>query len=153
MPPSPARFILVRRLPTGEIKAHSMPFVDINRAAAAAAHVLKDNAGVGSATARLFGDALGRRSVGTVWGHPNGYDFRILTADFTADAVMIIPGLRVLDNDCEWGHVEATQFMSEGVTAPGGPYFDNWYLVQRDGETVAHKKFNGERLTTKGATS
>lgn len=149
MPPSPARFILVRRLPTGEIKAPSVAFVDIPRAAAAAAHILKNDAGVGSATARLFGDALGRRPVGTVWGHPNRNDFRILVADFTSDGIPVTPGLRVLDYDREWGAVEETQFMCEELSTPGGQYFDNWYYVRRDGETGAHKKFNGERLTTK----
>lgn len=153
MPPSPARFILVRRLPTGEIGADSVAFVDIPRAAAAAARILKDDAGVGSATARLFADALARRPVGTVWGHPNGYDFRILIADFTVDRVPIIPDLRVLDYDYEWGAVESTQFMSEQLTAPGGQLFDNWYLVQRDGESAARKKFNGERLATKDVNS
>lgn len=148
MPPSP-RFILVRRLPTGEIKAHATAFVDVPRAAAAAAHVLKDNAGVGSATARLFAAALDRRPVGTVWGHPSGYDFRILIADYTTDGAAIIPGLRVLDYDRQWGAVEASQFMAEELGTPGGQYFDNWYYVQRDGEASAYKKFNGERLTTR----
>lgn len=151
----PARFILIYRTPTGEIKAYAhreeptLYVFPLN--AALASYAVLAAAGIDIADARLFAEKLSQQRPGTVWGHPTRYDFRVLHADFTVNNVAITPGLRVLDYDREWGAVEETQFMAQEYTAPGGQYFDNWYYVRRDGETSAHKKFNGERLTTREA--
>jgi hypothetical protein len=102
----------------------------------------------GSAAARLFGDALARRPLGTIWGHASSWDFRILEADHTADNVLITPGLRVLDCDRRLAVIDPAQFFDDSSCYPGGQYFDHWYYVTRDGEDRPYKRFNGERLTT-----
>lgn len=146
----PKGYILIRRLPTGEIKAHLTPFASIPKAAAAAGRCLADNGAADSAAARLFTSALAPRPLGTVWGHDSGYDFRILAADFTADGVAITPGLAVFNfYDRDWGVIEADQFLREDLSGPGGQYFDGWYDFRRDGEDRSYKKLNGERLATK----
>jgi len=143
-------YLLIRRSPKGVITAYGdCVYNDQSHAAAAAKGSLIGSGVAGSANARLFADALGRRPLGTVWGHPSAYDFRILAADFTNDGHPITPGLRVLDYDRTWGTVSPDQFMDEGSMAPGGPHFDGWYYVQRDGDDRPRKKFNGPRLVVK----
>jgi hypothetical protein len=142
--------LLIRRSPLGKITAYGdTAYSSVEHAALAAKGSLIGSGVAGSRNARLFGDALGRRPVGTVWGHPSGYDFRILEAHHTSDRALITPSLRVLDYDRRWGVVEPTQFMDEGIMAPGGQYFDGWYYIHCDGDDQPYKKFNGERLATK----
>lgn len=145
-----SQFLLIRRSPLGKITAYgNTTYADVEHAALAAKGALVSSGVAGTGNARLFADALGRRPIGTVWGHLSGYGFRILPAHFTTDRAAITPGLRVLDYDRRWGIVEPSQFMDDGMMAPGGQYFDGWYYVQRDGDERAYKKFNGERLITK----
>lgn len=142
-------YILVRRLPDGEIEAHTTAFDTVGHAARAAALWLSGNRVAGSAAARLFGDALARRPIGTIWGHPAGYDFRILRADFTTDGAPITPGMRVFNYyDRWWGVVTLEQFMRESPIGPGGQYFNNWYAVARESDAYS-TDLNGERLATK----
>lgn len=142
-------YLLIRRLPTGEIKSHTTPFASINYAARTAALCLKDNGAAHSADARLFGDALARRPIGTICGHKSGYDFRIVTADFTADKVAITPGARLFNYyDRVWVTVVAEQFMFGKPTHPGGDAFDGWYDVARESDGYI-SLLNGERLATK----
>lgn len=141
-------YLLITRFPGGEIKS-SAPLQDKQHAVLTAEKFLTGFRVEDHTTARYFATAFDQKPVGTVWGHAAGYDFRILRADYTSNGVAITPGLRVLDYDREWGNVEPLQFMDDGCMSPGGQFFDGWYLVHRDGENYATRKFNGERLTTK----
>jgi len=144
------KFLLIRRKPTGEIDAPAHAFNDTPHAARCAGLQLARDGAAGSVAARLFGDALGRRPIGTVWGHPSGYDFRILEAAFTEDGAPITPGMRVFNYyDHEWGTIDAGQFMHEGDLSPGGKFFDHFYDFTRENESRSFKKLNGQRLATK----
>lgn len=147
--PEPRGFLLIHRTPTGKITAQPVPFTSFNRAAAACARILTGAGVAGSANARLFADAIARRPLGTIWGHPSGYDVRILAADFTEDGAPITPGARLFNYyDQAWGHVVASPFMAEGVLYPGGQFFDHWYDFARECDGWVHK-LNGQRLATK----
>ncbi len=141
-------YLLIRRLPDGVIKSHSMTFASGNKAARAAGVVLYDNAGVQMAVAQRF-SALVAREPGEVWEHSeSGYAFRVLVADFTANGVAITPGLRVITNNMEWATVDPAQFMDTSILMPGGRAFDRWYYVIHDGDSHPKDRFNGERLAT-----
>lgn len=143
-------YILVRRTPAGLICAHTAAFDGYIRAARTAGQVLYNNGAVKTkAAANAFSEALRKQPIGTIWGHPSGYDFRILRADFTTDGVAITPGLRVITNDFRWGLVEATQFLSESSVAPGGQFFDHFYLLNDETDRYPYARFDSERLSTK----
>lgn len=145
-----ARYLLIRRTPLGKITAYGDTHLTFIRAAAAARESLVGSEVAGTANARLFADALARRPLGTVWGHPSGYDFRILVADFTEDGAPITPGLRVFNYyDRTWGIIEPDQFMRGDMMGPGGEAFDGWYDFRKDGEERSSKKLNGQRLAVK----
>lgn len=145
-----SQYLLIRRSPQGKITAHGgTVYRTVDHAAAAAKGSLISSGVAGSGNARLFGDALGRRPLGTIWGHPSGYDFRILAADFTDDGAPITPGARLLNYyDNEWGTIEPTQFMHGGLLSPGGIAFDGWYNFTRDKDGW-ECKLNGQRLAAK----
>lgn len=145
---STQRYLLIRRTPDRVIKARTLTFTGVRAAAGAAGQILHDNAGVWEGDAQKFAAALTAQPVGVIWGHPSGYDFRILPAHFTADGIAITPGLRVITNDLKWGTVEVDQFMNEADPfGPGGQHADGWYhLNHEDGTRYA--RFNGERLGT-----
>jgi hypothetical protein len=148
--PAPKRYLLVYRTPVNTILAHPTTFVTFGRTALAARTILIADGAAGSANARLFADALARRPLGTIWGHPSGYDFRILAADFTADGAAITPGLKVFNYyDRQWGVIEAGQFLRQDSLGPGGEFFDGWYDFLREGRIRPCKKLNGQRLATK----
>jgi hypothetical protein len=146
----PAGFLLIRRMPSGKIDAYrEQTFPTLHHAAAAARGALIGAGLAGTARARLFADALARRPLATIWGHPSGWDFRILAADFTEDAAPITPGARLFNYyDRQWGTVLPDQFMAEGLLYPGGNAFDHWYDFAR--ESDGHiAKFNGQRLASR----
>lgn len=143
-------FLLVHRTPSGEIASHPYPYALLENAAAASARMITELGVADEESARLFAHALNLCPLGVIWGHPSGYDFRILEADLTADGALITPGLRVQINDMWRGVVRPDQFMTEGLTEPGGRFFDGWYLVRKEGEDAPYAKYNGERMSTKG---
>lgn len=145
-------FILIRQLPDaddrpGPIKAHNNAFTTENRAAQAAARLLRHNTSMPKAA---VGKVINALTVGAIWDHESGYRFRILEAHYTDDKVLITPGLRVFCYyDSEWGTVEETQFFNDAMLAPGSKHFDGWYLIRTvDGDGFC-KKFNGARLATR----
>lgn len=135
-------YILIHRYPGGEIKAHDAEFDTFPRAVRAAGLWLESVTEVSKAAVERFTQAM---MLATLRTHRSGHAFRILRADHTADGHAIVPGLRVVTNDLDWGTVEENQFMAHGELDPGGEHFNHWYLVRResDGYTT---QFNGERL-------
>lgn len=146
----PEGYLLIRRSPKGVITAYGDTYRTSGHAAAAAKGSLIGSGVAGSANGRLFADALARRPLGTIWGHPSGYDFRILGADFTEDGTPITPGAHLFNYyDREWGVITPEQFMSELLGSPGGKFFDGWYDFTRVGDDRPCKKLNGQRLAAK----
>ncbi len=142
-------YLLIYRTPDGVIAAAPGVFPSHLRAAVQSARVLRDRGIAGSADARLFANALARRSVGVVWGHKSGHDFRVIKAHFTEDGAVITPGRRLFAYyDMLWGTVAPEQFMSEDLLAPGSSLFDGWYLFYPKGDNHP-RKYNGQRLATK----
>jgi hypothetical protein len=145
----PSGYLLARRLPDGRIKGNAFTFTTFARAARAAGQCLYDNGAELRTTAQKFGVELAAQPLGTIWGHPSGYDFRILRADFTVNGAMITPGLKVRNYYDAWnGTVDPAQFFRESPLDPGGEHFNHWYDVTRDGDERPYTPLNGERLTT-----
>lgn len=144
-------YLLVRRTPNGMIFANRTPFGSLRDAARVAGLVLSDYLKLGEGAGMDLSEELASRPLGSICANKDsGFDFRVLTADFTADNVPITPGLRVLTTDMVWGSVGRAQFMRTAPLAPGGEHFGGWYSVELNGDG-REKDFNGERLTTDGA--
>lgn len=139
-------YILVLRRPDKEIVSRVTRYVDPFAASLAASLTLHSDVCIPKDQAQRFGEELARQPVGTIWGHPSGYDFRILEADLTSDGYAITPGLPVYINDNWEGAVLPGQFFADGLTDPGGKFFDGWYLVCKGTTRMPYAKYNGERM-------
>lgn len=71
----------------------------------------------------------------------------------TYDGVEIKPGLRVWSPyTMSWGTVEPSNWKYQGISDPGGKYFDGWYYVKQD-DTGRSASLNGTRFATQNLTN